>query len=202
MLQIQSIKHKRLLLLLIRRCPLLIQRISLSVRRLSLLIRRIPLSVRRLSLLIQRIPLSVRTLSLLIRRFPLSLIFAGGLIIAFPLLTSAQKDSTTKNKLDGFITSRKGLFGKIVRNLLADTAETQLQRNDVRYQRFKGATIRKINIKVLNFGTALTDTNNIYSNSAINFANVLHRKTREYVIHNNLFFRTGQKIQPFLIADN
>lgn len=112
------------------------------------------------------------------------------------------QDSSRVDRLDSFISSRKGLFGKIVKNLLADTAETQFQRNDVRYQRFQGKVIRNIDIKVLNFGIAITDTTKSFSNSAIHLANVLHHKTRAYVIHNSLFFHKGDRLQPFLIADN
>ena len=114
----------------------------------------------------------------------------------------AQGDSIKPHDLHNFISSRKGIFGSLIRNLLADTSETQFQRNDVKYQRFQGQVIRNINIKALNFGIAITDTNKNFSNGIIKIANVLHRKTREHVIYNNLFFRKGQKVQPFLIADN
>ena len=114
----------------------------------------------------------------------------------------AQSDSSRKTHLDSLILSRKGLFGEIVKNLLADTAETELQRNDVKFQRFKGRIIRNINIRALNFGTLITDTTKNFSNGLIHLANVLHRKTRSHVIKNSLFFKKGDIVKPFLIADN
>ena len=116
--------------------------------------------------------------------------------------SDAQSDSSRKKNLDSFILSRKGLFGEIVKNLLADTAETELQRNDIKYQRFKGRIIRNINLKVLNFGTLITDTSKSFSNTLIHISNILHRKTRSYVINNSLFFKKGDLVQPFLMAEN
>lgn len=114
----------------------------------------------------------------------------------------AQHDSSHKHKLDNFILSRKGFFGEVVKNLLKDTAETELQRNDIKYQRFNGRVIRNIDVKILNFGTPITDTTKSFSNNLIRLANVLHRKTRLHIINNNLFIRKGDIVKPFLIAEN
>lgn len=119
-----------------------------------------------------------------------------------PFLGRTQSDSARKPHLDSFILSRKGLFGEIAKNLLHDTAETEIQRNDIKYQRFKGRIIRNIDIKVLNFGTLITDTSKSFTGSLIHLANVVHRKTRTYVIKNSLFFKRGDIIDPFMIAEN
>jgi hypothetical protein len=115
---------------------------------------------------------------------------------------SAQNDSIKKRSLDGFLLTRKGIFGKVAKNLLKDTASTELQRNDIRFQKYTGSVIRNIIINDLDFGTSITDTTKNIKNTLVRIANKLHRKTRFYVIRNNLFFSKHDTIQPYLVADN
>ncbi len=114
----------------------------------------------------------------------------------------AQDDSLKKPSLENFLLKRKGIFGKLAKNLFQDTASTEIQRNDIRYQRFSGKVIRKILVSDLDFGISITDTNKSIRNTLILIANKLHRKTRPYVIRNNLFFSKYDTIQPYLVADN
>ncbi|MBS1566330.1 MAG: hypothetical protein JST39_18250, partial [Bacteroidetes bacterium] len=62
--------------------------------------------------------------------------------------------------------------------------------------------IRHIDIQRLDFGTPITDTQRTMRNSLTRLANTFHHKSREYVIHNNLFFKPGDKVYPYLLADN
>jgi len=129
------------------------------------------------------------------------------LIILHPDL-QAQADSTRKGMigLDSFFRRQKGLVGKLARNLVTDTNGTgdpnTPVRNDLVYSRYEGRIIRNVDIQRLDFGTPITDTARSMRNSLTKLANFFHHKSREYVIRNNLFFRPGDKVFPYLLADN
>jgi len=120
----------------------------------------------------------------------------------------AQHDSTRARKgIDSFILKRKGLVGKLARNLLRDTLRENIAaltpiRNDLVFSIYQNRVIRSVTVKGLDFGTAITDTNKVYKSRLTRLANNFHHKTRGYVIRHNLFFKPGDKIEPYLLADN
>ncbi|HYC27855.1 MAG TPA: hypothetical protein VEB42_03550, partial [Chitinophagaceae bacterium] len=119
----------------------------------------------------------------------------------------AQTDSTRRQGIDSFLLKRKGIIGDLAKNLVADTTTKEeplvsLQRNDKRFERFKGRVIRNIRIQSLDFGVSLGDTTQGINTGLTRLANNLHHKSREYVIRKNLFFHENQKLYPFLLADN
>lgn len=120
--------------------------------------------------------------------------------------TVVGQDDTTSNQPDSFFLLRyNGILGKIARNIVADTSDAEeklLQRNDQKFQRFRGRVIREIDIRRVPFGTPITDTSRQFTNALIRMANFFHRETRPYVIRNNLFFRSGDRLFPYLMADN
>ena len=101
-------------------------------------------------------------------------------------------DTTQRQSLDEYLKTRKGIFGKMTKNLTRDTTDVQkannLKRNDVPYKAFEGAVIRHITIKDLPFGIAISDTSKETANLFTRAANALHHTTRSTVIRNNLFF--------------
>ena len=103
----------------------------------------------------------------------------------------AQTDTIPKKSLDNYLKTRKGLFGKMIKNLRRDTTEVQqandLQRNDVLYKKFEGYIIRHITIKDLHFGIPLADTSKKVVTTLTRLANKIHHITRTSVIRNNLF---------------
>jgi hypothetical protein len=118
-----------------------------------------------------------------------------------------QEDTTRKKGLDSFLLKQKGILGQLAENLLKDTAaedanSLQLQRNDVPFQRFRGRIIRNIYISALDFGVSIKDTSKKLNNSLTRIANAMHRKSRNNVIRNNLFFKEGQKLSPYVLGDN
>lgn len=118
----------------------------------------------------------------------------------------AQTDTARRQGVDSFLLKQKGILGDLARNLVADTSapppQDGLQRNDKIFQRYRGRIIRNIRIQSLDFGVSLNDTTKGLSNNLTKLANNLHRKSREYVIRKNLFFRENQPLYPFLLADN
>jgi hypothetical protein len=118
----------------------------------------------------------------------------------------SQNDSTRENILDSFLLKQKGIIGQLAQNLYADTTDEQvtasLQRNDKRFQRYRNRIIRNITVKRLEFGTPINDTSKSFKNKLTTIADFFHYNTRQYVIKKNLFFKTGDRLLPFLIADN
>ncbi len=121
-------------------------------------------------------------------------------------MVCAQADSSRPVTIDSFLRRQKGLMGKLARNLINDTTGNNEGntpvRTDIVLKRYEGRVIRKIEIQRLDFGTPITDTARNFKNSLTRLANSFHHKSREYVIRNNLFFRKGDKLSPFLMADN
>ena len=71
------------------------------------------------------------------------------------------------------------------------------------FEKYKGKIIRHIWIKTLApFGTNITDTLASARTSAGRALNAAHLKTHPWVIRKNLFIKEGQKVDPFLLADN
>src|SRR5688572_17748306 len=118
----------------------------------------------------------------------------------------ARIDSLNKSKDTLFIFRQKGFIGNLARNLMVDTGDggesQRLARNDRIFQRYSGKVIRKILIERRDFGTPISDTSKRVKTSLTNLANNMHRKSRLWVIRNNLFFREGERMIPFLMADN
>jgi hypothetical protein len=118
----------------------------------------------------------------------------------------AQQDSSIhKPTLENFLQRQRGLVGKLARNLVNDTAQNNVNgpvRNDLLFSRYEGRVIRNIIIERLDFGTLIADTSKKITNTSIRLANSLHHKSREYVIRNNLFFKKGDRLFPYLLSDN
>ncbi|WEK38138.1 MAG: hypothetical protein P0Y53_11585 [Candidatus Pseudobacter hemicellulosilyticus] len=109
--------------------------------------------------------------------------------------------------IDSFILKRRGLIGKLARNLLTDTIAENVAaltpvRNDLLFSIYKGRVIRSVRVEQLDFGTPITDTSRKFRNRLTRLANNFHRNTRGYVVRNNLFFKKGDKLEPYLLADN
>ena len=129
------------------------------------------------------------------------------LVISFssPIISClAQDDSLAANRIDSFLIHQKGLLGKLAHNIMNNqpTSVNAPVRNDLLYMRYKGKFIRNIIIRQPNFGTPITDTSKSFKSTLTQWANGLHHKTREGVIRNNLFFKSGDILVPYLVADN
>lgn len=122
--------------------------------------------------------------------------------------TTSHPDDSTKQRrtIVEYLKQRKGVFGKLASNLVGDTAASDLEsiavRNDLTFVAYEGKIVRNVAIQRLDFGTLITDTAHNFKNTFTNLANQAHRKSREYVIRNNLFFKKGDRIMAYLMADN
>jgi len=116
----------------------------------------------------------------------------------FSLMLAAQE--LKENKDTTFLSSKKEQTKS--KNRFIDSSS----RNPVKianpFLAYSGKSIRNIKIVRLGFERNIYDTTIIKNDFGIIMANGLHTKTRTKVIQNNLFFKEGDKIKPYLLADN
>lgn len=62
--------------------------------------------------------------------------------------------------------------------------------------------IRNIQLSQFTFKQIFTDTTGAIGQAGTRLLNSLHTNTNSWVIRNNLFFKTGEKLNPYLLADN
>jgi hypothetical protein len=131
-----------------------------------------------------------------------SVLFLTAVFSLMYMVSFAQKDSASSRDT----ANRKTFVGKIINNFRRDTIEVdhanELKRNEEAFKRYEGLYIRNIIIERLPFGISIGDTSKKLINSLTNLANDLHHLTKNRVIKKNLFFKKGESIRPFLMADN
>ena len=67
---------------------------------------------------------------------------------------------------------------------------------------FAGKTIRKIQVRNVGFEGDLRDSGKINGGLGVRLGNTLHKTTRSQVILNNLLFKAGEKLNPYILSDN
>ena len=115
----------------------------------------------------------------------------------------AQVDSSRKRSLDSIILRQKGIIGKLAHNLLRDTMVETMQgllRTDQPFQRYSGRVIRDIRIQTKEF--EIVDSSARFNNKLKRLSDKLHRRTRDFVIRNHLFFSRNDRLSPYVLGDN
>jgi hypothetical protein len=67
---------------------------------------------------------------------------------------------------------------------------------------FSGRTIRNIYVERIGFEKSIYDSTKKASTTISKLANVLHSDTREKTLRQHIFFKTGQPLNPYELADN
>ena len=67
---------------------------------------------------------------------------------------------------------------------------------------YEGKVIRSITTQELGFEITFTDTSKRINYFGTRILNALHTDSRSWVIRNNLFIKTGKRINPYVFADN
>ncbi len=126
-----------------------------------------------------------------------------GCFILFGWLCSFAQDSTSYKNDTFFLAKKKGIFGRLGRSMIANDNPTEGPiKIDVPFKEYSGKIIRHIFITRLGFERNFYDTSLVRQNFGIGVANALHRNTALPVIRKNLFFREGDPLIPYLLADN
>ena len=133
----------------------------------------------------------------------------GSFIVCMFFILSFVKAQDKKDSSDEFfLAKKKGLLGKLGQSVSvsaanhSDSALLDVVKNIDPYILYKGNIIRKIIIKKVNYGQSVNDTSKSFSGFFTNLGNKLHVSTSEKTIRNNLFFRSGDSLLPYLMADN
>ena len=117
----------------------------------------------------------------------------------------AQKETNSKTELPD-TSNRKSFINKMVNNFKKDSTEIdrayQLKRNEEVFKPYEGFIIRNVIIDRLPFGISIGDTSRRFMNALTSLANDLHHLTKVRVIKKNLFFKKGEPLKPYLMADN
>ncbi len=108
-----------------------------------------------------------------VKKYLLCLLFTCNYcLLAFT--TIAQEDSLRKKTLEDYIRNRKGLFVKVVKGFMRDSAEVPntngIIRNDEPFLEYQGFIIRNIIIDRLPFGTPIYDSAKKVVTTLIKFA--------------------------------
>ncbi len=102
-----------------------------------------------------------------------------------------------------FLVKKKGLLGQLGKSISTDGDIDQQPGKKVNpYLKYTNKIIRDIQIVRLGFERDINDTLKYNISFGTVVANAFHKKTRERVVRNNLFFKKGDLIQPYLLADN
>lgn len=114
----------------------------------------------------------------------------------------AQSDST--KKADSSVSFSRKWFKKLYKGISIDSNASSIvpERNDVRFQRYKGRVIRNIIAEQMDFGISIADTSRNFKSKLTNIANHLHKNSTPNNIIKNLFFSKYDTLEPFLLADN
>ena len=101
-----------------------------------------------------------------------------------------------------FLAKKRGLlgrFGKSISHTPPDEAPVKIENPFLKY---KGKIIRSIETVVLGFQYDIDDTARIKNHFGVRLAKTFHKNSKKNVIEKNFFFKAGDHLSPYLLADN
>ncbi len=125
-------------------------------------------------------------------------------IIAFLLVNTciyAQQPSPD-NQDTFFLAKKKGILGRFGKSISRTPHEEAPRKIANPFLEYKGMIIRNIETIRLGFEYDINDTTRIKDNFGITVSKIFHKNTSDKVIRNNLFFKPGSLVFPYLLADN
>jgi hypothetical protein len=130
-----------------------------------------------------------------------SLVVLSILVLFFYSTIELSGQVTPGQKDTFFLSKKKGLLGKLGKSISVEPAVVPVKIANP-YRVHAGKTIRSIYVLSLGFERNIYDTTKFRNTFSAILANAVHKNTREKIIRNNLFFREGSKINPYIVADN
>ena len=131
------------------------------------------------------------------------------LLLFLLLLISFVQAQESSNKSDTFfLAKKKGLLGKLGQSIAVnsspntDSSLLSVVKNIDPYIIYKGNIIRNIIIRKVNYGQSVNDTSKTFEGFLSRLGDNLHVSTTEKTIRNDLFFKSGDSLLPYLMADN
>ena len=108
--------------------------------------------------------------------------------------------ATTKDTF--FLAKKRGLLGRLGRSIATEPTPETVEKTVNPYLGYAGKTIKSIEYLSIGFDRNINDTTLIKRDIGERIADAFHRKTRPAIIQHNLLFREGDKVFPYLLADN
>ena len=101
-----------------------------------------------------------------------------------------------------FLSKKKGIIGRLAKTISTTDPYEKPQKLINPFLKYKNHKINSVEIIGLDFNQSINDTVIKKENLLTKLGNRIHKNTKESVIRNNLFFKEGQVIFPYLMADN
>ena len=101
-----------------------------------------------------------------------------------------------------FLAKKKGLLGQLGKSISTDAPLLTAVKVANPFLKFNGKIIRHIELLRLGFERNINDTTIIKNNFGAIVASGLHKNSTTKTISNNLFFKPGDPVNPYLVADN
>ena len=101
-----------------------------------------------------------------------------------------------------FLAKKKGLLGRFGQSISTTPPDEAPVKVVNLFLKYKGKVIRSIETVILGFEYNMNDTTELKKNIGVTIGKVFHKNTSDKVIKNNLFFKEGDRLYPYLLADN
>ncbi|MEO6542258.1 MAG: hypothetical protein ABIN74_14745 [Ferruginibacter sp.] len=101
-----------------------------------------------------------------------------------------------------FLAKKKGLMGRFGKSISRTPPNEAPVKVENPFLVYKGKIIRSIETISLGFQYDIDDTTRIKNDLGVRIAKTFHKNTTKNVIEKNLFFKKGDRLSPYLLADN
>ncbi len=122
-------------------------------------------------------------------------------LLSLTIVLPAEFYGQTTPRDTFFLLKKKGLLKKLGKSIYRENIPTDPVKTVNLFLQFKGKIIRSIFIAPTGFNK-ISDSGGAKKKLASRIGDYLHRNTRNDVVRKNLFFKEGDRVLPFLIADN
>ena len=129
--------------------------------------------------------------------------YTGLCVLVFIVCADAAAAQESPKQTDTFfLAKKKGILGKIGRSIATNPPSDIPVKLENPFLKYKGKIIRSIETIRLGLEYDFDDTTHVKNNFATAVGKAFHKNTSDNVIRNNLFFKEGQRLYPYLLADN
>ena len=101
-----------------------------------------------------------------------------------------------------FLAKKKGLLGRLGKSISVAALDEMPEKVENPFLKFKGKIIRNILTIGLGFEYDLDDTAQFRNTLPVRIGVLFHKNTTTKVLQRNLFFKSGDLLSPYLLADN
>ena len=129
--------------------------------------------------------------------------YSGVCSIAFLLLYYSPAAQESPKQTDTFfLAKKKGLLGRLGQSISTTPPDERPVKVENPFLKYKGKIIRSIETIRLGFEYDIGDTNQVQKNFGITVGKVFHKNSSDKLIQRSLFFKEGDPLYPYLLADN